>query len=327
MARSAEPAATVVVATYNRSDRLRTAIKALEQQLGTVAFEVVVVDDCSPDDTWQVLQELAGSSPLDLKPRRLERNSGPATARNVGWREATAPIICFTDDDCEAQPGWIANLVDGMTDADVVQGRTAPNPHQLDRRGPFSHTITVYFEEGYYETCNIAYRRTLLEELGGFDETFRIAYGEDTDLAWRARERGARTAFREDALVFHEITPSRYRAFLRLLRRAPNLVRTFRNHPQAKRMLGKRVFFRPTHPRALLVVAAAVLVALRATSPLTWAAFVAVGLVYAWSCRRHHPKPRRKWYWLAVVPMALAADLYEIGVMAVASVRYRTLLL
>ena len=215
-----DPVAAVVAATYNRAERLKSLVAGLEQQRNVGPFEVIIVDDGSSDDTWAELERLAATSSLKLRPLRLPQNAGPATARNAGWRATTAPVVCFTDDDCVPQPGWLAGLLGTLGDGvDIVQGHTAPNPAHEFRRGPFSHTIWVFFEEGYYETCNIAYRREVLERLGGFDQTFRRAYGEDIDLAWRAKEAGARTAFGDDALVFHEITPSSYKAFCREIKR------------------------------------------------------------------------------------------------------------
>src|SRR5205085_6868290 len=94
-------------------------------------------------------------------------------ARNAGWRAARAPIVAFTDDDCVPQPGWLAALASGMTDADVVQGRTVLDEAQ--RRGPFSPHVEVGGPSWIFQTCNIAYRRSILEAIGGFDERFRYA--------------------------------------------------------------------------------------------------------------------------------------------------------
>jgi hypothetical protein len=235
--------------------------------------------------------------------------------------------VGFTDDDCVPQPGWLAALSIAIETVDLAQGRTVPNPEQWGNRGPFSRTIDVPFEQGYYETCNIVYRRDVLERLGGFDETFGSLNGEDVDLAWRARELGARTAFVEDAVVYHDIWPSDFRAHLRDMRRREGLVLMFRKHPQLRGHLDKGVFFRPIHGPALLTTACLVLVSERPRSFARWTALAGSGLWYAWLCRQFRPKPPRRWQWAGVVPLALVADLYEIWVMARASLRYRTLLL
>ena len=76
-----------------------------------------------------------------------------------------------------------------------MQGRTDPRPDQLHLLSPFSRTEVIHGLGPLYETCNIFYPRELLEELGGFAaDTYALPAGEDTDLAWRALERGARAS-------------------------------------------------------------------------------------------------------------------------------------
>jgi GT2 family glycosyltransferase len=322
-----DPAASVVVATYNRRERLHQLLDALAAQRDAPPFEVVVVDDASTDGTFDSLQGRTGD-PFRLVALRQPVNSGPAAARNRGWRVGVADLICFTDDDCLPVPCWLASLAAGAATVDIAQGRTMPNPAHVGRRGPFSRTLTVPFEQGFYETCNVAYRRAVLERLGGFDESFRFPYGEDTDLAWRAKELGAATtAFVDDALVLHEIWPSHYLTQLKDMRRREGLVLLFRKHPQLRHHFGTRVFFREVHPPTVAAAAALAVLAGRPRSPARWAATVGAGLWYAWVCHLVRPKPRRRSYWAAVVPLAFVADVYEVAVMAASSVKYRTLLL
>lgn len=321
------PAASIVIATHNRHDLLRRTLDALARQEGAPPFEVVVVDDASTDGTWDSLKGRPSAWPFPLHPVRVEENRGPAHARNLGWRSASADVVCFTDDDCVATPTWLANLLRHIEGADVVQGFTEPNPMQIDRRGPFSRSITVRFEEGFYETCNIAYRRPVLERLGGFDESFRYPFGEDCDLAWRAKSSGSRTAFAADAVVYHDIWPSDLRAAFRNAKRLEGIVHATKNHPALRDNTKWRVFGRGTHPAALQALAGLGLVAARPRSLPVWTAAGGLGLWYAWVTRRHRHKPPEKWQWIGVVPAAFTVDLYEIAVMAKASLRYRTFLI
>ena len=165
--------------------------------------------------------------------------------------------------------------------------------------------MRVEFEEGYYETCNIAYRRTLLERLDGFDETYRLPTGEDTDLAWRAKKTGARTAFAEDALVYHEVWPSRYLDHLRDMGRRGGIVHLFSKHPELRAHLRKKLFFRPLHQQAVLALGGLIALATRPTSDWPGPARPATGLFYAWTCRRYRPGPPHRRDWLAVVPFSL----------------------
>ena len=139
---------------------------------------------------------------------RQERSRGPATARNAGWRAAAAPLVAFTDDDCRPEPGWLEAGLRAHRAAPgaLVQGRTRPEPadeHLLDH--PRARSIRVERLGPFFETCNVFYPRRCSSALGGFDETIPTAGSEDTDLALRAFELGARAVFAPEALVNHAV--------------------------------------------------------------------------------------------------------------------------
>ena len=311
----------MVVATHERSALLRRLVAALEAQRDAPPFEVVIVDDGSKDDTWAVLGELGAQSSVPLRPLRLDENRGPATARNVGWRAATAPLIAFTDDDCTPQPGWMRALGTALTTYDIALGATEPDPAQEENRGPFSHTMRIKGESGYYPTCNVGYRRDVLERAAGFDERFRYAYGEDADLAWRAKEAGARSTFVADAVVLHDIRPGSVRSYLADLRRRSGVVVLAGLHPGMRSLLHRGIFFRPSHPTAL--VAAAGIAAAIAPVPAPWRLLGAALITPYVRHRRAHPMPGLRWPGYRAVPVALATDLLEVAVLARASLRFR----
>ena len=146
MTRVSACAVAVVIPTHNRSARLRRLLDGLRAQHVDGGFEVVVVDDASTDDTPEVVAELARSYPHPFHYERLERNAGPAVARNRGWRIATAPLVAFTDDDCVVEPGWLAALVGALEHADLAQGMTRMDPALIRSVGPFGHTVEVLAE-------------------------------------------------------------------------------------------------------------------------------------------------------------------------------------
>jgi GT2 family glycosyltransferase len=320
----------VVVATYNRAALLERLLDALAAQEGVARFEVIVVSDASTDATADVLAARAATFPVPLLTMRQERNAGPAAARNRGWRTARAPIIAFTDDDCRPSPRWLASLLAASSPATaLVQGRTLPDPDQLDRWGPFSRPFpTVVAEDGFYSTCNIAYRRDVLDALGGFDETFRFPCGEDTDLAWRARKAGYTTAFEGDALVHHEVWRSDWLNFMRSMRRSESLVLLVSIHPELRRHAGVKVFWRGVHLPVLLVVISALLVAVLPQVGPLWFMLGASSLKYWQEAKFLQPNTRRSQaQWAVAMPLLMLADLEEVVVMAWGSLRYRALLL
>lgn len=327
------PVVSVAVSTYNRADRLDRLVTALAAQDLDAPFEVVIADDGSTDDTWTTLERLSEERDLALRPVRIDVNRGAAHGRNTAWRVAQAPIIAFTDDDCRPDPGWLRCLIAAFVDdVDLVQGRTLADPLQEHRRGPFSHTIEMTSERGWYETCNIAYRRELLERLDGLDESWECTTGEDTDMAYRAKSLGARTAFSADAVVYHEITPSDVWARFRSVRRWDEVPRLVARHPHLRTSLYySRWFWRSSHPKALEALAAIAVAVSPARTPAGRLARLGVAGMLAhpyWHFRTEVEPlwagPRRR---RALIPVAWAIDLAEVAVLARGSVRHRSLYL
>lgn len=323
------PLASVVIPTHDRAGSLGRLLDALRAQDGTVPFEVVVVDDASSDGTAELLAGSAIGRGLDLRTIRFEVNRGPAAARNAGWRSSRAGVVCFTDDDCAPRPTWLTELVGALEREGVglAQGRTIPAPSQASNRGPFSHTMSVPHEDGHYATCNMAYRREWLERLGGFDEAFRRPYGEDTDLAWRAIDTGATTAFVAEAVVEHDVRPSSFRDHIADVRRREGLVLAVRKHGGLRALLPYRGYVRPTHVPLAGLLAAATWWAAGPLSPVRLSGVVGATGWYAVVCRRWRPAPGQRRGWIGALPLAMVADLVEAVVLARASVRYGALVL
>ena len=324
---TAAASAAVVVPTHDRADLLERLVAALERQETQRPFSVVVVDDGSRDETRTVLEKLAASTRLPLIPLRLDPGRGPATARNLGWRATDADVVAFIDDDCVPAPGWLEALVRAAARGGMAQGTTLPDPAQASVSGPFSRTLEVTEPTGYYQTCNMAYRREVLERLGGFDERFRHPTGEDTDLAWRALEDGVEAEFVGAAIVYHDVRPSNFVAHLRDTRRWEGVVLAVRLHPRLRDRFYRRWFWKPSHPPAM---AAAMGLALAVGSNSSFVRRL-LGLALTAPYVRYRTRvlpleggPRRR---VAAIPLALVADLAEVGVLASASARYRTLLL
>lgn len=324
------PDVAVVVATYRRPGLLPRLVAALEAQRGAGAVEVVVVDDCSGDDTGAVLSRLAAAASVPLRVLTQPRNRGPAAARNRGWRSTSAPLVAFTDDDCVPQPGWLAGLVRALATADLAQGRTAPDPQQVAAHGPFSRTLDVPAMDGFFQTCNIGYRREWLERLDGFDEDFRHPMGEDTDLAWRALSAGARATFVRDAVVHHDVRPSSAWTQIADSRRWESVALIVRKHPELRERLHTRHFWKPAHRPALIAAAGIAAAAGALTATRDPRGLAALALTAPYLRHRLHDAPlptvgpRRR---IALLPAALCVDLAEVAVLAAASVRYRTLVL
>jgi glycosyltransferase involved in cell wall biosynthesis len=124
---------------------------------------------------------------------------GPAANRNCGAHAATGEWLAFVDDDCEPQAGWLEGMAQAIGDADVIEGRVIA-PGAAD--SPFEEHVEN-LHGGVLWSCNLAVRRDVFERLGGFDEGFSEAGGEDMEFAWRVARANLQVKFAPAALVHH----------------------------------------------------------------------------------------------------------------------------
>jgi glycosyltransferase involved in cell wall biosynthesis len=241
----------VVVATHQRARRLAALLASLrEQELPADRFEVVVVNDGSTDDTSAVLDAEQERGALTLTVLRHAGGGGPGAVRNTGWPAARGRLVAFTDDDCEADPRWLAALLEAWSgeELEFLQGPATPIEAEREQQGPLTYTYDYVEPNVNYPTCNMTYPKALLERLDGFDaETFPTT-GEDCDLAWRAIAAGARPVFAGDAVVRHAVVHMDRAGALRRAWRWGDAMPAFARHPELRRQrLLRRVYFNWSH--------------------------------------------------------------------------------
>ena len=312
------PQISVVIPTKDRESRLAFALDGLAQQtLGREQFEVIVVraSDQPP--------QTAAPDGLECRFLTLTGSTGAGPQRNLGWRSATAPVVVFTDDDCRAAPDWLEHMLAASRESpgSILQGRTEPDPDERRLLHGLARSISIVEPTDWYETCNIAYPRPLLERLGGFDESFPGAWGEDTDLALRARELGAQTAFVDGALVWHAVNPrTPRRAFAEALARDA-IPAVIARHPRQREALYLRLFARHAHGRLLLAALGALVFRRRPS--------LAIALMVPYASR--YRNPGRGFLGLLrgfmQLPVRAPIDAVEIVAMVRASAKHRTLVL
>jgi len=180
-----------------------------------------VVDDCSTDDTSDVIASLVTEVPYRLVPLVTPANRGPAAARNLGWQAAAAPLVAFMDDDCLPEDGWLAAGIaafDADPELGVAQGCTrAPEGVDVSKLQGWYVWRVIPKATPYFDACNIFYRRAALEGTGGFDEQIAwwstrpgrdatpVAWGEDTAAGWGVVEAGWARGFVPEAVVVHDV--------------------------------------------------------------------------------------------------------------------------
>jgi GT2 family glycosyltransferase len=313
------PQIAVVIPTRRRETRLAFALEALEvQTLPRDSFEVVVVRD----GEWP---EPLAEAPGVLRVRFLSqpRARGPAAARNRGWRESPAELVAFIDDDCRPAPRWLETLAAAAEGRNVfLQGRTEPDPDERHLLGGLARSQLITGASGWFEACNMAYPRGLLERLNGFDESFPGPAGEDTDLGLRAVGVGARLQYVDEALVWHAVWPRHLPTALRETWRWRFVAPLLKRHPDQRRAIPGGLFWKEAHAR-LLLAAAGLGTARRGPQVAS-----ALALPYLELHMRTYPRTARGIARAALdLPARVALDSFELAVTAAGAAERRTLVL
>ena len=117
-------ACSVILPVYNERENIEPLIRELSGALAArgAAFEILAVDDCSTDGSWEILRELAASL-HDVRPIRHRRNAGQSAAMATGWSQARGELIITLDADGQNDPADLPELLDALTDdVDAVCG-------------------------------------------------------------------------------------------------------------------------------------------------------------------------------------------------------------
>jgi len=215
---------SIVINTYNRAAWLATALESL-RFLDYPAFEIVVVNGPSDDETGNVLKNFHGSIKVAHCPE-----ANLSVSRNIGIRHAAGEVVAFMDDDAIPDPRWLSAL------------RRAYQDPQVGGAGGWIFDNTGYSLQAQYTVCdrfgdalqltgtnptpwfnapglpqycsltgtNSSFRRTFLLEIGGFDEEYAY-FLDETDVCLRLVDRGHRIVFLDDAFIYHKFAPSHLR--------------------------------------------------------------------------------------------------------------------
>ncbi len=322
------PELSVVVASHDRPLRLRWLLNALaEQTLERGLWEVVVAHDATGPETGALLASHPLAAVGVLRAIAFAPGAGPAVKRNAAWRAARAATVVFTDDDCRPPADWLERTLAAVRarPGAIVQGATRPDPDELALVAVAGwRSQHVDPPVPWAQTCNIAFPRTALEAVGGFDATLPEAAGEDTDLALRARAAGVAYAGEPAMLTFHCIEVPGLRARVRDTQRWRHLPGVVARHPQLRARFPLRLFWKERHAwlgPALLGAA------LAASSPRrAWA----LGLAVPWArlaAPSYGPGARGCLRALTELPANALVDTAEVVALARGSIRHRTPLL
>lgn len=197
------PKVSVVVCAFNAAATLDDNLCSLAR-LSYPNYEVIVVNDGSTDATPQIAER------YDVRVISVP-NGGLSAARNLGLHAASGEIVAYTDADTRVDRDWLSHLVQPFLEHDFA-GVGGPNVVPRDDSwvaqcvarapgGPI-HVMLDNVTAEHIPGCNMAFRRSALLEVGGFDPTY-IKAGDDVDICWRLQDAGYKLGFAPGALVFH----------------------------------------------------------------------------------------------------------------------------
>jgi glycosyltransferase involved in cell wall biosynthesis len=203
---------SVIVPAYNASNDIPGLLNSLRQQ--TIKdFELIVVDDGSSDDTAEIVRS------CECTLIQLPQNQGPACCRNIGARRSQGEVLVFTDSDCLVAPDWLERIEWNLarSQAEAVMGKLELLPSNLLGNSisalGFPAGGSIGFDKIWpvdrdgsttsLSTCNCAVRREAFWKVGGFDETFPYAGGEDSFLAYNLIKANYKIRYCPDVVVCH----------------------------------------------------------------------------------------------------------------------------
>jgi GT2 family glycosyltransferase/glycosyltransferase involved in cell wall biosynthesis len=215
---SSQPLVSVVIPVYGKVDYTLRCLASIAAHPPSAAFEVIVVDDCSPDDSVAVLSAVAG-----VRLVRNAQNQGFIRSCNHGARQARGEYLYFLNNDTEVLPGWLDELLrtfeifpgTGLAGSKLLypDGRLQEaggiiwqdaSAWNFGRFGDPALPVYNYAREvDYISGASIMLPKALFDELGGFDELYLPAYCEDADLALKVRARGDRVIYQPLSGVIH----------------------------------------------------------------------------------------------------------------------------
>lgn len=202
---------SIIIAVYKREDELTELLESLTNQSDS-DFEVIVVDDGSPESLESIVDEF--KSKLNILYFHKE-NSGPAKSRNFGMERASGNYFIFLDSDTIAPKNYIHTVRKELTEnyVDAFGGPDAADESFNDLQKAISFSMTSFLTTGGIRggkkqvgkfqprSFNMGISKAAFEATGGFGN---LRIGEDPDLSMTLWEKGFETRLFADAKVFHK---------------------------------------------------------------------------------------------------------------------------
>jgi GT2 family glycosyltransferase/glycosyltransferase involved in cell wall biosynthesis len=212
------PQVSVIIPIHGKLAYTLACLRSLARHAARAPFEVIVVDDASPDESASVLAQVDG-----LRLLRNTHNLGFIGSCNAGAAAARGEYLLFLNNDTQVTPGWLDALLDcfvSEADCGIAGSRLVYPDGRLQEAGCLVFADGSCWNVGRFEQrelpayryrrsvdyvsgASLMIRRRTFDEVGGFDTRYAPAYYEDTDLAFNVRARGLKVYYEPRSLVIH----------------------------------------------------------------------------------------------------------------------------
>lgn len=213
------PLVSVVIPVYNKFQVTYNCLKSIAENLPKCGFEIIIVDDCSKDETLFAGFVLSGAVRLI----RNARNLGFVGSCNAGAAAGRGKYLLFLNNDTLVRPGWLDELVatfDNVPNVGIAGSKLLFENGSLQEVGgiiwrlgdgwnwgrekdPKDPKFSYLRDSDYVSGAALMIERELFEKLEGFDKYYMPAYYEDTDLAFRVRALGKRVVVQPASEIVH----------------------------------------------------------------------------------------------------------------------------
>ena len=195
---------SIIIPMFNASDTIEKTLDSCVNQ-NSAPKEIIIIDDCSTDNSILVVKQWRKSytGSIDIMLEKLEKNSGPAKARNRGWYLATSAYVAFLDADDHFVPEKLATVHKVLDDKkDVIllgHNYTIGSVYEQSSEGLEQLYTKDFLKKNYFTTSAVVVKREIEER---FDETMR--YTEDQDLFLRLTQKYDKTYYLKQVLVLRD---------------------------------------------------------------------------------------------------------------------------
>jgi glycosyltransferase involved in cell wall biosynthesis len=198
---------SLVIPCFNRIKQTKNLFDSLEQS--KYRCQIILIDDFSSDNIQQLVNSYRT---LEIKYHRNETNKGPAYSRNMGIKLADFDFVAFTDNDCIVTDEWLFEIYNSIKNSKQniagVGGKIIAKGNDLISLYFIYHKILdPWFHNGqflYLVTANSIFKKEALLNVDCFDDTMKIAGGEDPGLCFKLINEGYRFQYNPDAIVIHD---------------------------------------------------------------------------------------------------------------------------